>query len=1135
MKNLFIFRALSCAFSRHRGFSPFLAGKKSSNIPVMTAVQPMNRDRLCHPELVSGSADMHGNLQPAGQQTSHGHRHCEGSDSDEAIHGPTSPKEENQKNLSASHHTGLPRYADATLAMTAAQSMKKTINQRAIVTLNSAETQSMRSCHSELVSESQYRGKPPRRLGFNPTSSLRGLKHCPAFSFPRITLNSAKTQLMYSRHPELVSGSQGCGKKAAFSLVEMLMALLVASLLLAALAPVMTKRMDEAKINISGVGAAQLEKDALVSIYTGAPDEDKFFNLPEGVSMMKVTLIGGGGAGGNSFYGKQEITETKTWTVPQGVTKLRIFMLGGGGGGASGGLGTGVETIPGGGDDKTTTYKDFGEGAHEFTIPSTATKVPALDPKCAASGSTKWTGVADKKDYIPGDVAVSVTACGGGGGASGTPFSSSKGGGGGSGGYIENFQLPGTLSKIYIKVGGGGGGGTSDESPFSGGCFAGGGSSNKDSSSVVYSKGGTCGGIAGGDSGVSKGAYTTSYNTIRDGKNGDGDILSFGGEGGIYNGNGYAISGKGGRGGVWAGGGAGATNGNVSGSGAGGGGGPTTISTDSGTIASKIIFQIGGGGGGGGSGGSGSSTACGGGGGGGGGYGGGGGGGGSGSYKIGNYGNGAGCENNIFCFGAGNNGYTGAYIYGGGGGGGYGGKSGDEPGKTGGGKIGLEKTVWKSSSYCDGGDASSAKGASGKPGRLRLYYTYPDLQCDFHLPANGSGGGGAGQLVVGEIDVQPGETLEFAIGNGGAIQSVAGSNGKAGGNTTIRSITRGVTLVTALGGMPGGYSMAETTPSYGGSARTNTAVGSGQSLSDNWTGVSFATQSGAGTQGQLAKPETNANRSNGGKGGDSQNMKGETVVGGQGGNSVKNGASPDIKSFGAGGGGGAGSRDEHDTTYGMGAAGAAGYIYFEYGGSNGGGGTMGEMKTQIISNLKTGTQIDINIGEGGDNATGDGSGGATSIVYNTGTSKTLSVKGGLRGNDGLVKDVHGAEKLLPCEGNGKYANCGDPQSKGGAGEALHGGVGGYTEKLYENEDGTWASFIKAKDGTVGGPILGGCGGNLTALMGSIVCNGTTSTPNGKDGAFGGGGGGGAVIDEVGGLGGRGGKGMVILEYKAVGI
>ena len=54
-------------------------------------------------------------------------------------------------------------------------------------------------------------------------------------------------------------------------------------------------------------------------------------------------------------------------------------------------------------------------------------------------------------------------------------------------------------------------------------------------------------------------------------------------------------------------------------------------------------------------------------------------------------------------------------------------------------------------------------------------------------------------------------------------------------------------------------------------------------------------------------------------------------------------------------------------------------------------------------------------------------------------------------------------------------------------------------------------------------------------MGSIVCNGSASTPNGKDGTFGGGGGGGAVVTEVGGLGGRGGRGMVILEYKSVAL
>ena len=68
-----------------------------------------------------------------------------------------------------------------------------------------------------------------------------------------------------------------------------------------------------------------------------------------------------------------------------------------------------------------------------------------------------------------------------------------------------------------------------------------------------------------------------------------------------------------------------------------------------------------------------------------------------------------------------------------------------------------------------------------------------------------------------------------------------------------------------------------------------------------------------------------------------------------------------------------------------------------------------------------------------------------------------------------------------------------------------------------------------------GPILGGCGGNLTTLMAGIVCNDAANTPHGKNGTFGGGGGGGAVINETGGLGGKGGRGLVIIKYKAVGL
>ena len=397
------------------------------------------------------------------------------------------------------------------------------------------------------------------------------------------------------------------------------------------------------------------------------------------------------------------------------------------------------------------------------------------------------------------------------------------------------------------------------------------------------------------------------------------------------------------------------------------------------------------------------------------------------------------------------------------------------------------------------------------------------------MPANGSGGGGAGQLVVGEINVTPGETLYFEIGSGGASQVSAGKNGNNGMSTRIRrGSASGTVIAEALGGFAGQYSSAESTESQGGGYRTNVAIGEGNTLTDNWTGVSYNLTSGTGENGKLANALLN--KGYGGNGGISQNIKGEDLQGGQGGNSVKNGASPDIKSYGAGGGGGSGAQTAGDT-FGIGAAGASGYIYFEYGGSNGGGGTAGEMITKIITNIKGGTELKINIGEGGDNSTGDGNGKATSIEYQTSSTKTLSARGGIRGNDGLIKDTHAAEQPLP----DNFANKNEATAKGGAGEALHGGIGGYIEHLYENADGTWATYIKAKDGTIGGPVLGGCGGNLTALTGAILCNGTDSAPNGKDGVFGGGGGGGAVINEVGGLGGRGGKGMVILEYKAVGI
>ncbi len=86
---------------------------------------------------------------------------------------------------------------------------------------------------------------------------------------------------------------------AAFSLVEMLMALLVASILLAALAPVMTRKMDE-NVAIKGLGTYERLD------YANAYYDDKEWSVPAGVNIIKVTAVGGGGAGGSATYGDRK-------------------------------------------------------------------------------------------------------------------------------------------------------------------------------------------------------------------------------------------------------------------------------------------------------------------------------------------------------------------------------------------------------------------------------------------------------------------------------------------------------------------------------------------------------------------------------------------------------------------------------------------------------------------------------------------------------------------------------------------------------------------------------------------------------------------------------------------------------------
>ncbi len=92
--------------------------------------------------------------------------------------------------------------------------------------------------------------------------------------------------------------------KSAFSLVEMLLALLVASLLMAALAPVMTRRMTD-NVTISGTGGAFIPKVYCAYVNNGSspikketPEEGCI--VPDNTYSANIIMASGGGGGGGA-------------------------------------------------------------------------------------------------------------------------------------------------------------------------------------------------------------------------------------------------------------------------------------------------------------------------------------------------------------------------------------------------------------------------------------------------------------------------------------------------------------------------------------------------------------------------------------------------------------------------------------------------------------------------------------------------------------------------------------------------------------------------------------------------------------------------------------------------------------------
>ena len=695
----------------------------------------------------------------------------------------------------------------------------------------------------------------------------------------------------------------GNGKKAAFSLVELLMALLVASLLMAALAPVMTRKTEETvtmKAIFPGGGFSKYEifhKSEL-----NGTDENTF-TVPASVTgPVKITAVGAGGGGGDAMYG---VFEYKTpgdyeFIVPSGVTKLRVFMLGAGGGGASGGRdrGTYRASLTSGSQIYNT------PGQRTWSVPNNS-KVPAMYSKCTATGVSQYK-IKDTNNYVsPNYYLVNVKACGAGGGGGGT-------GGGGSGGYFNAQNMTLNVTSVNVTVGGGGGyGGGDNGGDFGNGAGWGGGGGGCENCTI-----GGIGVSPGGNGAYMKGTDTSLDTNVIASTAGTGTAGSPGGSGCMYGSKWPSTKCKPASAGSLNGGGGG---GGANHQGGGGGGGGATFFGRYGNSADSGFFRVAAGGGGG-------CTGY---------FAGGTGGGGGGGQ-----GGGRGCTYTDFIAygGAGGN-NTVSFV-----------NCADTCHPHG---INGAASPLGNENYCAGGNALT----NGKNGYMEITWGGSNiLSCDYDVASNGGAGGGAGQVWIGEIDVTPGEKLTISVGKGGTGGNISGTTN--GSNGTMSAIKRGGTILGyANGGTGGVYTNLNTATAL------NNAIGKIQAKSSenykDWTDLNI--QSGAnGGRGYLTT-EGYA----GGAGGYTYFKDGTKLNGANGGNSAQSaGSTPAVDKYGTGGGGGGGVSAKNQTP-GAGGSGAGGYVYIEFGGTNGGGGASGTAKTQN-ANVNAGEKLIISIGKGGE-------------------------------------------------------------------------------------------------------------------------------------------------------------------------
>ena len=903
---------------------------------------------------------------------------------------------------------------------------------------------------------------------------------------------------------------------AAFSLVEMLMALLVASLLMAALAPVMTRKIGE-NVNLTGNmnPAGTVRKTIEIEYNSADCNEIKIaadgsqycegeFEVPGGYNgMMKITAIGAGGGGAAAATaGYTEYTaigETNTFNVPYGVSEIEATLVSGGSGGGAGGQ-----------DIQNVYFKE-------------------------KDGKFSWT---------PADITlgknVNVTGCGGGGGGGGQRGIGvgGYGGGGGSGAY---GSIPIKVSnknpwEIHIGGGGGGGGAYNCDAGKNGGYFAGGGGGGSGNAGInTHGYGGSAGSETGGAGGI---ACSSAIDGVSPLRNGVSAVPAGGGAGGA----GTTITGDyranlgaaGGAGGSIAGGGGGAS---IYGSSGGAGGGGATRLIINNSLAA--IWPGGGGGGG--------RSGCntnpginhcflGGGGGGGGGAGGGKGGdavdvwyGEAITQKDGNPGLGG--YTDLFRIKA-----DGKIAYGG--------------------VINVNNYAFDTN-CCHGGDSYNANsdvalGQNGKHGALKVSYL------DYGV--SGGGGGGGGIVPLRKVAVTSGDILKIKIGRGGtggtagyikddgtilepAIgEDSAWNTNEPNCNVTKISKTNGEVLLTTS------YSTNWAGPTSGSNGKTGNYGGAGAISDGKMTpsgGGGLVSVIGfANTQGNSAGKKTQ-----GGEGGSVTTPFTGTCETGKGGTEVSpNGTN--ATGYGCGGGGGY-------SYFGNGGSGSNGYariswnkyydvaqkVYKLANTGAGGGGAGGNMFTYNI-NVRSNEILKFRIGKGGTGGNGSFAsssndidreklngtkGGDTVFAFNT--DRQLIAGGGAGGSYPVIKSALGVNKFINgtggdisnvCSYNGKsYFNNEKYCTKGNAGKDALDNTGGagadfkpFTFKLIDSsgaEVEKWVAGTGGAGGIAGLTSYGGhsensygAGGGGAGLwdLGEVSSNGASNPSRGGNGSNG---------------------------------